>query len=367
MFSMVKIQTRSVLEGMISYPLGDSPDEIKTKYNLQTVRKMSDNENVYGCSDQIKKAISEIIPHLHLYPDGSTSTLIKKLAAFYLLNEAQFLIGNGSEEIIRLLSRAYINPGDEAIMAEETFPRYKTNIEIDGGKAITVPLVNGVHDLTTMFKKITVKTKMVFVCNPNNPTGTIVGKNELYDFIEKVPSNVLIVLDEAYYEYVDSDNYLQSVPLLNEYPNLIILRTFSKIYGLAGLRVGYGMMDAKIVKELHKVKEVFNVNQVAQAAAESALDDQNFIISCTKKNAIERKFVSELLTDLGICFYPSQTNFVYVYCQYPVVSDLIRSGFLVRQMKLGGYAEAFRLTLGTRADNEAFLSILRELQSERAV
>lgn len=367
MFTIVKIQTRSVLEGMISYPLGDSPEEIKSKYKLQTVRKMSDNENVYGCSDQVKKAISESIHRLYLYPDGKISSLIKKLAAFYLLNEEQFLIGNGSEEIIRLLSRAYINPGDEAVMAEVTFPRYETNVVIEGGKAITVPLVNGIHDLTSMEKKITEKTKMVFVCNPNNPTGTIVGKNELYNFIEKVPSNVLIVLDEAYYEYVNSDHYLQSVPLLDSHPNLIIIRTFSKIYGLAGLRVGYGMMDAKIVKELHKVKEVFNVNQVAQVAAESALDDQSFIDSCTEKNAVERIFVCEQLTDIGLGFYPSQSNFVYVYCQYPVVAKLIKSGILVRQMKIEGFAEAFRLTLGTRADNKAFLDALRELQSERVV
>ncbi|MFE8694987.1 histidinol-phosphate transaminase [Cytobacillus sp. FJAT-53684] len=363
----MKIQTRSVIESIFSYPLGDSPEEIKEKYQLKKVRKMSDNENVYGSSAEVKKAISQCIDQLYLYPDGTTAKLIKNLASFYQIEEDRFLIGNGSEEIIRLLTRAYLNHGDEAVMAATTFPRYESNVIIEGGQAITVPLLNGVHDLESMYEKITEKTKMVFICNPNNPTGTIVGKAELLHFIESVPANVLIILDEAYYEYVTTDDYLESLPLLKKHANLIILRTFSKIYGLAGLRVGYGMMDSSIVKELHKVKEVFNVNQIAQAAAVTALNDQSFIEACAEKNAIERAFVCEQLLEMGVGFFPSQTNFIYVYSQYPVSAKLITKGFIIRQMKLQGFEDAFRMTLGTREDNEAFLYVLKEALIERAV
>ncbi|MEH7393154.1 histidinol-phosphate transaminase [Bacillus sp. JJ1474] len=358
---MVKIKTKSILEEIQSYPLGLSPDEIKEKYNLNRVWKMSDNENVYGCSPKVKEAIHQHLQTLHLYPDGNTSELVSGLAYFYNLEEDQFFAGNGSDEIIRLLTRAYINKGDEALMADITFPRYETNVVIEGGTAVKVPLANGIHNLSAMLDMITPKTKMIFICNPNNPTGTIVGKEELNNFIENIPENVLIVLDEAYYEYATTEQYLQSIPILEAHPNLIILRTFSKIYGLAGLRVGYGMMHPSIVKELNKVKEVFNVNQLAQAAAVRAIEAQEFITECAEKNAKERIFITEQLRKLELEFFPSEANFLFVYSQYSLSKGLISNGFLVRPMKLSGYADAFRFTLGTRADNVAFLQALRRI------
>ncbi|KAB2329786.1 histidinol-phosphate transaminase [Cytobacillus depressus] len=358
---MAKILTKSELEQIQSYPIGLSPEKLKEKYGLNIIRKMSDNENIYGCSQKVKDAMKEQLNSLHLYPDGHTSALIRRLAKFYQIKEDQLLAGNGSDELIRLLTRAYINKGDEAIMADITFPRYETNVVIEGGKAIKVPLINGVHHLPSMLENITAKTKMIFICNPNNPTGTIVGKEELAEFIKKVPAHILMVLDEAYYEYVTSDQYLHSIPLLESHPNLVILRTFSKIYGLAGLRVGYGMMNKQIVKELHKVKDVFNVNQVAQVAAIYALEDQDFIRDCAEKNAVERAYVCEQLRKFGLPFFHSQTNFIYVYSQIPVTEQLITKGFLVRQMKLNGYADAFRMTFGNRKDNEAFVEALSKI------
>ncbi|MBX9973715.1 histidinol-phosphate transaminase [Cytobacillus firmus] len=364
---MVRIQTKSAVEKIVSYPLGSSPEEIKEKFNLMAVRKMSDNENVYGCSPEVKNSISKAMNSLYFYPDGTVSLLKRKLAGFYNIGEDKFLVSNGSEEIIRLLTRAYISPGDEAIMAQITFPRYETNVLIEGGSAITVPLQNGKHNLNAMYAQINQKTKMVFICNPNNPTGTIVGKTELLQFIEKVPSNILIILDEAYYEYVQSADYLDSISLLEKKPNLIILRTFSKIYGLAGLRVGYGIMDSEIVNELQKVKDVFNVNHLAQAAAAAALHDQGFIRECAEKNANEMEFVSQKLNDLHVGFFPSQTNFIYIFSQYPIAENLIANGLVVRQMKIEGYLDAFRMTLGTREDNEAAMDVINKLLNEKAV
>ncbi|GLB60810.1 histidinol-phosphate transaminase [Cytobacillus sp. NCCP-133] len=362
---MAKIQTRSAVKKIMSYPLGSSPEEIKQKFNLKAVRKMSDNENVYGCSPDVKESISKAISSLYFYPDGTVSQLIRKLAEFYGINEEKFLVSNGSEEIIRLLTRAYISPGDEAVMAQITFPRYQTNVAIEGGKSVTVPVQNGTHDLEGMYAKINAETKMVFICNPNNPTGTIAAKKDLYSFIQKIPPNILIVLDEAYYEYVRSEDYLDSISLLDKYPNLIILRTFSKIYGLAGLRVGYGMMDSDIVKELHKVKDVYNVNHLAQAAAAAALNDQAFVKDCAEKNANEMKFVCQKLKELKIGFFPSQTNFIYIFSQHLIAEGLISQGLVVRQMKLPGYADACRMTLGTRDDNEAAVNVIKKLLNEK--
>lgn len=364
---MAKIQTKSALEKIISYPLGSTPEEIKAKYNLMAVRKMSDNENVYGCSPEVRNSISKAMNSLYFYPDGTVSLLKRRLAGFYNVSEENFLVSNGSEEIIRLLTRAYISPEDEAVMAQNTFPRYETNVVIEGGTAITVPLQNGTHNLNAMYEKINEKTKMVFVCNPNNPTGTIVGKSELLQFIETVPSNILIILDEAYYEYVNSKDYLDSIPLLKHKPNLIILRTFSKIYGLAGLRVGYGIMHKEIVNDLHKVKDVFNVNHLAQAAAAAALNDQEFIRDSAEKNAQEMKYVCKELTQLKVGYFPSQTNFIYIFSQHPIADNLIANGLVVRKMKLEGFLDAFRMTLGTREDNEAALAVIKKLLNEEAV
>jgi len=364
---MGAIKPRKTVEKIISYPLGDFPDDVKREYNLEIVRKMSDNENVYGCSSNVQIEILRSKEQLFRYPDGRSEILKRKLATFYNLREAQMFIGNGSEEIIRLLTRAYINLGDEAVIADPTFPRYETNVSIEGGKVIKIPLIEGIHNLERMLSSITMKTKMVFICNPNNPTGTIVGKRELLHFIEKAPNNVLIILDEAYYEYVTSEDYLHSVSLLDKHSNLIILRTFSKIYGLAGLRIGYGMMAASIVNDLQKVKEVFNVNTLAQSAASTAIDDQDFVKECARKNACEKEFVCQSLQQLGLRFYPSETNFINVFSDFQIFYRLREKGILVRQMKLDGYVDAIRITIGTREDNESFLAVLKSLLNERAV
>lgn len=363
----MNIKARAELEGITPYALGQTIEEIKEQYGISTVRKLSDNENVYGTSPKVSQAIMEATANLCLYPDGLTSRVIEKLSANYQMDQKHFLVSNGSEEILRLLTRAYIDKESEAVMAEVTFPRYKTNVLLDGGKAVTVPMVEGRHDLQGILKAINEKTKLVFVCNPNNPTGTIVAKKELLSFIEKVPSNVLIIMDEAYYEYADSSDYLDTMPLLNQYENLVILRTFSKIYGLASLRIGYGIMHEDIARELHKVRDVFNVNQLAQAAAIAALDDQDFVKECSAKNSLERAYLSAKLKEFQIDSFPSQSNFLYAFTNRPVIQALTENGVLVRPMLLPGYQEAFRITLGTHEDHEFILQIVSEIFHERAV
>ncbi|MDZ5472774.1 histidinol-phosphate transaminase [Bacillus sp. 31A1R] len=363
---MNKYKTRRELSKVAPYSLGMTEKDLKEKYQLQSIIRMSDNESVYGCSPSVKEAINNQLSSIHFYPDGNTTHIIEKLSSFYEVDSKQFIISNGSEEIIRLLARAFISKGDEAVMADITFPRYETNILLEGGTAVKVPLVDGVHNLSAMDRAISGKTRMVFVCNPNNPTGTTVNSKELLEFIDGVPDDVLVVIDEAYYEYVNGD-YLQTVPLLKQYPNLVILRTFSKIYGLAGLRVGYGIMNKGIVDALHKVKDVFNVNQLAQVAAASALSDQAFIQECAKKNHTEIEFVQKQLGEIGVDSFPSETNFLFCYSSHPISQKLLEYGIVVRQMKLTGYEDAFRVTVGTREDNEQFLKAVKEIVSERTV
>lgn len=363
----MNIKARAELKGITPYALGQTIEEIKEQYGITTVRKLSDNENVYGTSQKAREAIMKASANLAIYPDGMTSGIVEKLSCHYQLNQKQFLVSNGSEEIIRLLTRAYIDKNDEAVMAEVTFPRYQTNVLIEGGRAVTVPMIDGRHDLNKMQEAISDKTKMVFVCNPNNPTGTIVARQELLSFIDNVPSNVLIIMDEAYFEYTDSDEFLDTMPLLEKYENIVILRTFSKIYGLASLRIGYGIMHEKIAEELHKVRDVFNVNQLAQTAAMAALEDQDFVNDCAAKNSAEREFLSSKFRELEIDSFPSQANFLFAFTNRPVIQKLTEHGVLVRQMQLPGYKEAFRITLGTRQDHEFMIKIVSQLFHERAV
>jgi histidinol-phosphate aminotransferase len=355
------VKPRNELKSMVPYQTGETLEELCKRYGVQEMIKMSDNENPYGFSPAVKQIILKNMEKLHFYPDASCTYLAAKLASFHQLPEDRFIIGNGSDEIIRILTRAFINKNDEAVMAAATFPRYQTNVVIEGGIPVTVPLRDGIHDLDAMKAKIKPKTKMVFICNPNNPTGTITGKIELLNFINSVPENILIVIDEAYAEYVTSIDYLEAIPLVEQFPNLVVLRTFSKIYGLAGLRVGYGVMHPETAKELKKAKDVFNINVFAQAAASAALMDQTFVQRSSEDNSREREYVSNGLRKAGFNTLPSETNFLYVPLndQAPAIFEsLLKAGLVVKPMPIPGIANGMRVTLGHRETNDRFLQVL---------
>ncbi|WP_317889870.1 histidinol-phosphate transaminase [Sutcliffiella deserti] len=358
----MKVQSKNILQMVTAYPLSKSMEDIQQELGLSRIRNLSEIENVFGCSEQVKHHLMNSLEYLYTYPDGSAKILTSKLADFLEINPDHLFIGNGSDEIIRLLIKAYLNTEDEAIMAQITFPRYKTNVTIEGGNPVLVPLKNGVHDLEGMFAAITEKTKIIFVCNPNNPTGTIVDSKTLARFIDQVPDHILIVLDEAYYEYATSPGYLQSLPLLKIYSNLVILRTFSKVYGLAGLRIGYGLMDSSIKTELTKVKEVFNVNKMAQEAAIAALEDQKFRNDCVARNEEGRLFLEEELTALGYTFFPTQANFLMIHMNEnadQIRDELLKFGILVRSGSVLGYPESIRVTIGSMEDNQHFIQSLK--------
>jgi histidinol-phosphate aminotransferase len=358
----MNISPKKQLEGMKPYPLGMTMEEIQIKYGPSHLRKRSDNENVYGYSGKVAEELKNTFHTLELYPDGLTQKLIEGLAMRHQLPKDYFLIGNGSEELIRLLARAFISEGDEAIMADVTFPIYRSNIIIEGGNPVLVPLVDGYHHLEGILDAINENTKMIFICNPNNPTGTCVNPSHLLNFIQKVPSHILVVLDEAYKEYMEQSQQIDSIGLVENHMNLVILRTFSKIYGLAALRVGYGMMHPFIIEQLVKVKEVFNVNGLGQLAATAALSDHAFISSCAEKNQVERDYLSKQLTSMNIAFFPSQTNFLFIFNLRDasgLKEAMLHKGLVARFFPFPQFNGCMRYTLGTREDQDDLLNVLQ--------
>lgn len=366
----MNVKPKIEIETIKPYPLGKTLEDIEREYQPKKLRKMSDNENVYGFSPLVAEELKSSLHSLSLYPDGTTERLCEQLAQQFQMPQNYFLIGNGSEELIRLVTRAFISNGDEAIMADVTFPIYKSNVNIEGGFPVFVPLVDGKHDLQGMYEAINERTKMIFICNPNNPTGTCVDPIQLKQFIEKVPSHILVVLDEAYDEYMEQNQRVDSTCMLAEHSNLVILRTFSKIYGLAALRVGYGIMQPIVVEQLVKVKEVFNVNQLAQNAAVAALKDQSFIHECGVKNFKERTYLSTQLLQNNISFFPSQTNFVFIYNLGDAVGlneRLLQKGIVARFFPFPQYNGCMRLTLGTRQDHEDLLEVFNRFYNTKEV
>ncbi|ERI06738.1 histidinol-phosphate transaminase [Aneurinibacillus aneurinilyticus] len=361
-----KIIARKQLENVGVYKPGKPVEEVKRELGLSRIIKLASNENPLGYSPHAREAMLREMGAITFYPEGTAPMLAHRLAEKLQVAPDQIIVGNGSDEILHLLTRSYIREGDEAVMAAITFPRYETNVKIEGGVPRIVPLIDGVHDLNGMLAAINEKTRMIFVCNPNNPTGTIVGKAELQSFIQQVPDHILLIIDEAYFEYVTDDDYLDCASIIASYPNVIVLRTFSKIYGLAALRIGYGIMHPAFVQELIKVKEPFNTNRMAQAAALASLDDENFVQECRAQNDEGRRYIEQETAKLGLDCFPSQGNFVMIKLSCSgeeVFQALLHKGIIVRPGEALGLARTIRVSVGTAEENELFIQALREVMS----
>lgn len=361
------MQPKSQLIGLPVYQPGKPIEEVKKEYNLTEVIKLASNENPFGCSDQVQAAILNECANLSIYPDGAAMQIRQALAKHYQLEVDQIIMGNGSDEIVQQITRTYLEPGKNSVMADPSFSMYKINVVIEGAEAREVPLVNGVHDLEGMLAQIDEQTTVVWVCNPNNPSGTYVTQTELEHFLSQVPADVLVVLDEAYFEYVEATDYPDSVPLLAKYPNLIILRTFSKIYGLAALRIGYGLASPAIIDQLNHVREPFNTSRVAQAAAIAALNDQDFVKECKHKNRQGLEQLYAAFDQLGLFYYPSQTNFVLVDLNMPgnqAFEALLQQGIIVRSGEALGFPTFVRITVGTAEQNQKIIEAISTLVQE---
>ena len=343
------------------YEPGKPIEEVARELGLDPAGliKLASNENPFGPSPRALAAAQHALLHGELYPDGGCFVLRGKLAERFGLDANQFIIGNGSNEIIELLGHVLLGPGDEVVMAAPAFVVYKLVTLLFGAKAVEVPLVNHRHDLERIAAAITPRTKLVYVCSPNNPTGTANSEADLLAFARALPEHVVGVFDEAYAEYVERAPDLR--PLIREGRNVVCLRTFSKIYGLASLRVGYGYATADIATLLNRVRQPFNVNAIAQAAAVAALDDREFTEKCARENRAGLAQLEAGFRAQGREFVPSVANFTLVKVGdgLRVFDALQRRGVIVRPVKSYGMPEWVRITVGTHAQNERVLAELK--------
>jgi histidinol-phosphate aminotransferase len=351
------------------YQPGKPVDDVKRELGLTEVIKLASNENPFGSSPKVKEAIALEAENISIYPDGAAVELTAALSSYHGVNPDQIIFGAGSDEIILMIARAFLVPGDETIMADQTFPQYKHNAQVENAVIIEVPLKEGTHDLFAMQQRITDKTKVIWVCNPNNPTGTINTMDEVEWFLSKVPAHVLVVLDEAYCEYIDDPSYPDGLKLLNKYPNVILLRTFSKIYGLASLRIGYGIGRPDVIRSINQVREPFNTSRFAQAAALAALQDEEFISHCREANKVGLAYFNSSFAELGLEAFPAYGNFIMVDVKrsgQEVFDALLRKGIIVRAgHKL--YPTHIRITVGSQEQNEKVIAALTAVLQEIAV
>lgn len=352
------------LLGLKAYQPGKTIDEVKREYRLEKITKLASNENPFGASPLVNQALQEEMSTLVLYPDGYATALRKKLANHLNVEEEQLIFGNGSDNLIQMISRAILSPTVNTVMANPTFSQYRHNAVVEGAEIREVDLIDGEHDLDGMLKQIDENTKIVWVCNPNNPTGLYIAEEKLTKFLDAVPKHVLVILDEAYNEYAHADDYPNTVKLLNQYENLLILRTFSKAYGLASLRVGYGISNKNFIAKLDPIREPFNTNRFAQRAAIAALDDQKFIKECNEKNQEGLHQYYDFCEQHHIKYYPSQGNFILIDFGRDgneVFQYLLERGFIVRSGAALGFPTSVRITIGTKQQNEELIQLLTDM------
>ena len=349
--------------GIQPYVPGKPIEELERELGISNSIKLASNENPVGPSPAALKAIRDSFHDINRYPDGAgyylKKVLAKKLSASESISEDELILGNGSNELLNITAKTFMQDGDEAVMAVPSFIVYSMAVQSVGGISIQVPLKNYTHDLEAMADAVTSRTKMIFIGNPNNPTGTINRKDEFDRMMEKVPESVLVVLDEAYYEYVSDPDYADSMKYLHSKKNVLILRTFSKIYGLAGLRIGYGIAKKGILDDMNRLREAFNTNSIAQRAALAALNDSEHVSHSRNINEAGKKYLYEELASIGVKCVPTETNFLYIPLEkaIAVYEGLMKMGVIIRPMG----PNAIRVTIGLQEENERFIDSFKKV------
>ncbi len=357
----IDTRARGVLRELAIYQPGGSLEAAKRALKRAAMIKLASNENALGPSPKAIAALRKVTGALHRYPDASCVDLRAKLAKHLRVDPATILVGNGSDELIVLALRAFVDPGDHVVVARPTFLIYELQARACGASVSVVPLRGYRYDLAAMHEAVTPHTKLVFIANPDNPTGTYVTKRELTAFLRDVPGEPILFMDEAYYEFVEAEDYPQTIPLTKERA-VIVTRSFSKAYGLAGLRIGYGIAQPSIIAAMNAVREPFNVNSLAQAAAASALDDRAFLARTRHLVREGRRYLTKALEGLKVRYVPSATNFLLLELgpRAPQVAQaLLRQGIMVREMSAWKLDGCLRVTIGTMAENRQFIRALR--------
>jgi histidinol-phosphate aminotransferase len=364
MNNFVNDRARAEIFTIKPYTPGKPIDEVKRELGLEDIIKMASNENPLGPSPLAVQAIRQMVDQLHLYPDSNCFYLKEKLASVNNIESTGVIIGNGSDELLKLISETFLNKDDEIICAQPSFSEYEFAARIMGAACISVPLKDFTHDLDAMLAAVTPKTKIIYICNPNNPTGTTVNRDEVAEFMQKVPDSVLVIFDEAYYEYAEDPEYESGLKYVLEGRNVIVLRTFSKIYGLAALRIGYGLTTPELAGAVERVMEPFNVNSVAQTGALAAMQDSPHVKNSKELNARGKQYLYEQFESLGLKYVPTEANFIFVNVKNncrEVFAALLKEGVIVRTGDIFGYPEFIRVTVGTPEQNERFIKSLKKV------
>jgi histidinol-phosphate aminotransferase len=359
------VEPRDFLRNISPYKPGRPIEEVARILNLKgEIIKLASNENPLGPSPLAVKALKKAAAESNLYPDDSCFYLKKKLAGRMGVEPGNIFVGNGSVEILPLITMAYLDPERSAVASQSAFIWFKIAAQIAAGELIEVPMKDHRHDLKAMLKAIKDNTRLVYIANPNNPTGTIVGRAELEDFFKNVPERVLVILDEAYFEYIDDPDYPDSFKCLREGRKIMILRTFSKVYGLAGMRLGYGIAAPEVIAGLSKLRISFNVNRLSQVAGLAALDDHEHVEKSRATNEAGKKYLYEAYRKLGLFFLPTYANFIFVDFgkdSQVIFEALQKKGIITRTIKEYGFPHALRITIGSEGQNRKLIKALEEV------
>lgn len=356
-------QARESLSQLKPYVPGKSKEEIRELYGLESIVKLASNENPMGVPKLSQEVLSSQLDQLFQYPQGHSPELTQTLSSKLGIEKSQVIFSNGSDEMVQMVCNTYLNPGDITLSSENTFSEYKFSTIVCGAKYQTVPLKDWAYDLDAMLEAIQPETKLVFVCNPNNPTGTWRSHQDILRFLDRVPDHVMVVVDEAYVEYAQAEDFPKLVSELSQRQNLILLRTFSKLYGLAGLRVGYALSHPDVIAQINKVKQPFNVNLLAQLAAEAALRDEAHIQGSLQMNSRGLSRIQALLQEFGFEYLETQANFI-AYQVGPKAVDYVKTlesqGLITRSLASFGLDEWVRLTVGKPEELDLWETLTRK-------
>ncbi len=358
-----KLARKGILK-IESYVPGKSIEEVQEEFGAKKWIKLASNENLLGPSPKAIAAIQEELPNIYLYPEGPCTVLRQALAQKFSIPEGMVVLSNGADNLILMIANAFVDEGDEVVMAEPTFSVYTNVTQIMGGKPIKVKLKDFTHDLDTMLKKVNRKTKLVFICNPNNPTGTTVSQESFNHFLSHLPKRVILVLDEAYGDFVEDAFYPNGLDYIKKKDQVIVLRTFSKVYGLAGLRIGYALGREDLVDCLYQVRDPFPVHRLAQVAAVAALKDEDHAIRSIQLVYEGRRYLYRELDRMGLSYVPSQANFIFIDFEKDseeIFQAFLKEGIIIRPGKIWGYPTFARVTIGRMEDNQKFIKALKKI------
>ena len=355
------------IDGLSPYEPGKPIEDLERELGIKNAVKLASNENPVGPSPKIIDSIEKIVKETHRYPDGNATRLKAKISRKFNILENQVTVGNGSNDIIEFVARSFLGPNDSAVYSEHAFAVYPLVVRAVGAMGIEVPAKNFSHDLEAMLDSIEENTKLIFIANPNNPTGSFIEQSELLNFLEKVPEELIVLLDQAYFEYSSFETTDLEFDVLERFPNLVISRSFSKAYGLAGFRVGYSVSSIEIADYLNRVRQPFNANSLALYAAEIALDDDQFIKKCLELNFEQKQILFNGLQASGFECLPSRANFISFDCgedSNDAFNKLLLEGVIVRSLRVYKMPNFLRVSVGLPEENLTFLEKIKSTLSK---